>query len=531
MRRNISNIGIRRVISYFVLLLSLTIACIYIWFDKLGPSLDNLKTLRGEEVVWSILGEIIRNISGALAFLTAICTAGILVYTNHTRAREAVNSEYREQMHWACEKLECKKEKTYEHLFALELIWRYGEDPPRKLSKLDIEINYRIQEAVLGFNAGNGDNSRLNTAIANTIEKIKNQVSSRQRKESRHAFENIMNDIKNRLKQIISKVQKEHPMPVNPHNLPLEPEAVEFIEATSVPPLFYQVSPADSRAGLDEAQSSEIFKPEVDTEWLTIPAGSAGEVSVRIVRPKDTPGDLPVIVYTHGGGWVLGNAHTHDRLVRDLAVGTGASVVFPEYTPAPETRYPVQNEQSYAAAQWVVAEGAKHGLDPKRMVAVGDSAGGNMAIALNLMGQERGDVKFRGTVLFYPVKDASLDTESYNTFAQGYFLDKEDMEWFWDQYASNASQREEITASPLRASEEQVAFFPPTLVITAEADVLRDEGEAFAQKLRRAGVDVTQVRYGGIIHDFMMANMLHDTPQAKAALEQAVHFLKNVLDA
>jgi acetyl esterase/lipase len=320
-------------------------------------------------------------------------------------------------------------------------------------------------------------------------------------------------------------------MTANPHDIALEPAAQEFVEATSTPPFLYQLPPEEGRKTVDEVQDEEIFKPEIDEEWITVDGGPTGSVPTRIVRPKGATGVLPVVLYTHGAGWVFGDAHTHDRLVRDLAIGTGAAVVFPEYARAPEEKYPSQNEQSYVVAQWIFRRGAEHGLDPERVVVSGDSVGGNMAIALNLMGHERGDVAFRAAALFYPVTNAAFDTESYKTFAEGYFLARDGMKWFWDQYTTDEAERAEITASPLRATEEQLAFFPPTLIITAEADVLRDEGEAFAAKLRRAGVEVTQARYGGIIHDFVMVNSLHDTPQARAAVAQAVAHLKAALDA
>lgn len=320
-------------------------------------------------------------------------------------------------------------------------------------------------------------------------------------------------------------------MTANPHGLALEPAAQAFAEATSEPPFLYQLPPEEGRKAVDQVQDEEIFKPEIDEEWLTVEGGPTGEVATRIIRPKGAAGTLPVVLYTHGAGWVFGDAHTHDRLVRDLAVGTGAAVVFPDYQRAPEQQYPSQNEQSYAVAQWIVQHGAEHRLDPERMVISGDSVGGNMAIALTLMGQERGEVSFRGAALFYPVTNAAFDTESYETFAEGYFLAREGMKWFWEQYTTDEAQRAEITASPLRATEEQLAFFPPTLIITAEADVLRDEGEAFAAKLRRAGVEVTQTRYGGVIHDFVMVNSMHEMPPARAAVAQAVDHLRRLLQA
>ncbi|TQM26470.1 alpha/beta hydrolase [Nocardia bhagyanarayanae] len=315
----------------------------------------------------------------------------------------------------------------------------------------------------------------------------------------------------------------------NPLGLSLEPAAQEFVDATSEPPFLYQLPPEEGRKAVDGVQDSPIFKPEIDEEWTTVEGGPTGSVRVRIVKPVGATGPLPVVLYTHGAGWVFGDAHTHDRLVRDLAIGANAAVVFPEYDRSPDVRYPVANEQSYRVAQWVTTDGATKGLDSSRIAIAGDSVGGNMAIALTLMAKERGDVSFVQQVLFYPVTDANFDTGSYRDFAEGYFLTRDGMRWFWDQYTTSEEDRAQITASPLRATTEQLAGLPPALVITAEADVLRDEGEAFAANLRRAGVPVTQTRYGGIVHDFVMVNSLHDTHAAKAAIAQAVAALSAAL--
>ena len=238
---------------------------------------------------------------------------------------------------------------------------------------------------------------------------------------------------------------------------------------------------------------------------------------------------LPAVLYIHGAGWVFGDAHTHDRLVRELAVGVGAAVVFPEYDRSPDVRYPVAIEQNYTVAQWIQALGAEHGLDTAKVAIAGDSVGGNMAIAATLMAKERGDLQFAAQVLFYPVTDAGFDTASYQQFAEGYFLRRDGMQWFWDQYTTDEAQRAQITASPLRATLEQLTGLPPALVITGEADVLRDEGEGYANKLREAGVPVTAVRYQGIIHDFVMLNALRQTHAAQAAIPQAITFLKEAL--
>ncbi|MFE9643224.1 alpha/beta hydrolase [Streptomyces sp. NPDC006365] len=309
----------------------------------------------------------------------------------------------------------------------------------------------------------------------------------------------------------------------------LEPAALSFAEATANPPYLFDLGPADGRKLVDEVQSGEVTKPAVDEEWVVVPGGPTGQVRARIVRPAGAQGVLPVIVYIHGAGWVFGNAHTHDRLVRELAVGTGAAVVFPEYDLSPEARYPVAIEQNYTVARWIVTEGAGHSLDAGRIAVAGDSVGGNMSAALTLMAKERGDVPLVQQVLFYPVTDAAFDTGSYHQFAEGYFLRRDAMQWFWDQYTTDEAQRAEITASPLRATAEQLAGLPPALVITAEADVLRDEGEAYADKLRKAGVPVTAVRYQGIIHDFVMLNALRETHAAEAAIAQAVSTLRTAL--
>jgi acetyl esterase/lipase len=308
----------------------------------------------------------------------------------------------------------------------------------------------------------------------------------------------------------------------------LEPASQQFVEATAQPPFLYDLGPAAARKVLDDVQAAPIALAPADEEWITVPA-DVGDVRVRIVRPKGATAVLPVILYMHGGGWILGNAATHDRLVRELAVGARAAVVFVEYARSPEAHYPVAIEQGYATARWVIREGAAHGLDPSRMAVAGDSVGGNMTAALALMAKQRGDVRFVQQSMYYPVTDARMDTGSYQQFATGYFLSAKAMQWFWDAYVPDVERRQEITASPLRAEEEQLAGLPPAFVIVDEADVLRDEGEAYAAKLRAAGVAVTAVRYDGITHDFMMLNPLSGTHATRAAIAQAIAVLRDAL--
>ncbi|ANS76708.1 esterase [Paenibacillus yonginensis] len=298
----------------------------------------------------------------------------------------------------------------------------------------------------------------------------------------------------------------------------LEPAAQKFVQDTAKPPYLFDLGPVKGRETVDEVQSGEINKPAVDMEDLNIEGGPTGKVSIRIVKPRNAQGQLPVILYTHGAGWVFGNAHTHDRLIRELAVGTDSAVVFTNYDLSPEARYPVAIEQVYTALEWIAKEGASHGLNASRIVAAGDSVGGNMTAALTLMTKERKGPQIAKQLLFYPVTDASFDTPSYHQFAEGYFLRRDGMQWFWDQYTTDPKQRAEIYASPLRASLDQLKGLPEALVITGEADVLRDEGEAYANKLREAGVPVTAVRFQGIIHDFVMLNALAETNAAKGAM-------------
>lgn len=314
-----------------------------------------------------------------------------------------------------------------------------------------------------------------------------------------------------------------------PEPVHLEPAAKAFAETAAKGPTIPQLGPEKARTLLDTVQASPIDKPDADIQDLRIPGGPTGQVSIRIVRPPGASAPLPVILYLHGGGWVLGNAHTHDRLIRILASRTPAALVFVNYDRSPEATYPTAIEQAYAVAQWIEREGVGHRLDGSRLAVAGDSVGGNMTAAVAILAKQRGGPNFQLQAMFYPVTDAAFDTESYRQFAAGYHLTRDAMIWFWDQYAPDPLQREAITASPLRATVEQLHGLPPALVITDEADVLRDEGEAYANKLRDAGVPVTAARFQGIIHDFMMLNPLAHTPATAGAVLLAVQALRQAL--
>jgi acetyl esterase len=303
----------------------------------------------------------------------------------------------------------------------------------------------------------------------------------------------------------------------------LEARTQAFIDALSAQggkPI-YELSYEEARKVLEDAQAGHVTALPADVEEKVLPVGPTGQMSVRIYRPKGAKAPLPVVMYFHGGGWVLGSKHTHDRLLRDLVTGTHAAFVFVNYTPSPEARFPVPIEQDYAATKYIAEHGKDFGFDTSRLAVAGDSVGGNMVAVVTQLAKERKGPAIRYQVLFYPVTDASLSQESYEEFANGPWLTRAAMEWFWDAYAPNREDRKEVTASPLSATTERLKGLPPALVIVDENDVLRDEGEAYARKLMQAGVEATAARFLATHHDFVMLNALAGTPASKAAIQLA----------
>jgi len=276
---------------------------------------------------------------------------------------------------------------------------------------------------------------------------------------------------------------------------------------------------------LATVQADKLASPAVTIEDAVWKVGPTGSVNIRIVRPQEAKAPLPVVVYLHGGGWVMGDRNTHDHLIRQLSAQSGAAVVFVEYGNAPEVRYPVNNEQAYAALDYVSANAARLGLDGSRIAVAGDSAGGNMAIALTMMAKDRKGPKIAHQVLFYPVTDNVSDNSSYREFGKGPFLTRKAMDYFIEANYPRDRQNE-ILAFPLKASVDQLKGLPSATVITAENDLLRDEGEAYGRKLLAAGVPVSSTRYNGTIHDFVMLNALAGSIAAKAAITQAANELR-----
>ncbi|WP_413709962.1 alpha/beta hydrolase [Rhizobium sp. Rhizsp82] len=309
----------------------------------------------------------------------------------------------------------------------------------------------------------------------------------------------------------------------------LEPTTQKLIDALAGSKPIYTLSPADARNVLAGAQKGDVKKLAAQEENLTIKAGPTGEIKLRIVRPVHAKGTLPVVMYFHGGGWVLGDADTHDRLVREIANGADAAVVFVDYERSPEARYPIAIEQAYAATKYVAEHAKQFKVDASRLAVAGDSVGGNMTAAVTLMAKERGGPAIDQQVMFYPVTDANFETGSYNQFANGPWLTKDAMKWFWNAYLPDEAKRKEPTASPLEASLDQLNGLPPALIITDENDVLRDEGEAYGRKLSQAGVRVTSVRFNGTIHDFVLLNAISETPAVRGAIKLASDTLRAAL--
>jgi len=306
----------------------------------------------------------------------------------------------------------------------------------------------------------------------------------------------------------------------------LEKSAKELIDVFAKAPPLTGLPLEDARKAVEAAQSAPIPMPDVDESWVTV-WSPVGEFKVRVVRPKGLAGPLPVVMYMHGGGWIIGSWITHDLLTRRLAVGANAAVAFVEYSLAPEAKYPVQIEQCYATARWIKEQGAAGGFDTGRIAVAGDSAGGNMATVLALMAKQRGDVHFVHQSLYYPMTDAlAEETESMRTYRDGPYGSAAGAAWFWSSYLADGASRSDLFVSPLQATLDDLEGLPPALVIVDENDVLRDQGEAYADKLREAGVPTTSVRFNGTIHDFMRLNALRDSESTLAAITLAVAALR-----
>ncbi|BBO30767.1 alpha/beta hydrolase [Lacipirellula parvula] len=300
------------------------------------------------------------------------------------------------------------------------------------------------------------------------------------------------------------------------------------LNAAGGPPM-EEMTPQDARAVLVNAQKSvPVNLRPADVSQRTITQDGV-QVDLTIVRPAAVTATLPVFMFFHGGGWVLGDYPTHERLIRDIVAESGAVAVYVGYTPSPEAQYPTAINQAYAATKWVAMHGNEINVDGSRLAVVGNSVGGNMAAVVAHMAKDQAGPALRLQVLMWPVTDAYFETESYEQYAEGRFLTRNMMKWFWDNYTTDPNERSEIYASPLRAMTEELQGLPPALVLTAGNDVLRDEGEEYARKLDVAGVDVTAVRYEGMIHDWGLLNPISTVPAVQASLRQVAAEIKHHL--
>ncbi|MFF0479215.1 alpha/beta hydrolase [Streptomyces sp. NPDC004284] len=302
-----------------------------------------------------------------------------------------------------------------------------------------------------------------------------------------------------------------------------------LLDASAAPPFLHELEPETARQALREAQGDRIDDFDVDATFHAAPVGPTGLVGFWIFRPTGVTDPPPTVLYVHGGRWMLGDAQTHAWLVSELVRHAGVAALVPEYSRTPESRYPVALEECYALLTWASGQGEPLGLDTGRLAVAGDCAGATLATALTLLARARGGPEIRAQLLYYPLTDARCDSPSQRRFATGYLLTREAVRSYWRQYAADPRQRDEPTASPLRASTAALAGLPPALVVTAEADATRDEAEEYADRLRQAGVAATTARFQGTVHDFASLTALRDSPPTRAAVRLGGMFLRDRL--
>ena len=309
--------------------------------------------------------------------------------------------------------------------------------------------------------------------------------------------------------------------------VPLETAAEEVCNQSAIPPLIFQLPPEEGRQKLEDIQNAPVYKYPANVSVGRYDTGKWGTVPIYFVAPQEAGPVRDVIFYIHGAGWVFGSFHTHEKLVRELAARTNSLIVFPEYSRAPEAKYPTAIEQCFCILSSLteILGDCYADIDWGTLTVAGDSVGGNMAIAMSIMAEMCGGPKIQKQLLYYPVTNACFDTPTYHQFATNYYLYRAGMQWFWQQYAPCPSDRNQIAASPLRASLECLSHLPDTMIINGQADVLRSEGEAFGERLRCAGVEVTAVRIQGTIHDFVMLNALDQTEACRIAMDASVQWI------
>ncbi|WP_329123146.1 alpha/beta hydrolase [Streptomyces sp. NBC_01353] len=314
--------------------------------------------------------------------------------------------------------------------------------------------------------------------------------------------------------------------PEQPAPVILDPLVQRLVDATSTPPYLHELEPGAARQALQEAQGDRMDDFDVEATFHAAPVGPTGLVGFWVVRPTEVTGRPPTLLYVHGGRWMLGDGHTHAWLISELVREAGVAAVVPEYSRTPESRYPVALEECYDLLTWAVGQSESLGLDTDRLAVAGDCAGATLATALTLLARARGGPEICAQLLYYPLTDARCDSPSQRLFATRYPLTREAVRSYWRQYAADPRQRDEPTAAPLRASTAALAGLPPALVVTAEADVARDEAEEYAGRLLRAGVAATAARFQGTVHDFVSLTALRNSPSTRAAVRLGGRFLR-----
>lgn len=311
----------------------------------------------------------------------------------------------------------------------------------------------------------------------------------------------------------------------------LDPVVEKLIDASATPPSLDDLGPVSGRQALREAQGDRVedFDADVEAEFRVAPVGPSGLVGFWVFRPVGVRTPLPTLLYVHGGRWMLGDAQTHVRLVSELVKGAGVAAVVPEYSRTPEARYPVALEECYALLSWIVGQQQELSLDTDRLAVGGDCAGATVATAVTMLAKERGGPRIAAQLLYYPLLDAGCDSASQHRFATGYLLTRKALRRYWREYLQGSGAWAEPTASPLRAAHSDLEGLPAALVVTAEADVARDEAEQYAARLREAGVEAGAMRFLGTVHDFVSLNALRDSPPSRAALRHGCDFLRSKL--
>lgn len=305
-------------------------------------------------------------------------------------------------------------------------------------------------------------------------------------------------------------------------------EFVSMLEKQDAPPL-HKLTPQKARQVLDDIQNKYHKEIEADVTDTTIFVEPSQHIKLRVVRPKNNNEKLPAILYIHGGGWIIGGSESYDMMIKKLAICTNSVVVFPVYSLSPEAKYPTAINEIYSTLQYMYDSPELFNIDRNNVAIAGDSVGGNMATVTAIRAKNKRGPQIKFQCLFYPVTNADMDTKSYELFKDGPWLSRKAMEWFFDAYVEK-NKRDDIYISPLKAQEEDLQNLPPALIITAENDVLRDEGEAYGRKLESAGVTVLNIRMNGTIHDFIMLNALSETQPAKGAFELACKMIKDALN-